>query len=114
MEIMQILVRVVDRDGAVGSSKRGDVIDIHPDTWVWSEVELNYPDWRIIRSPLLESHADILMQGALEDSPDSRLFRSWSIDFSKLPDPDLFSGVRGGTINLENDELVGAVMKKVL
>jgi len=50
---MELLVRLEDRGDPTDptTAKRGDVIDIRPDGWPWSERERNHPARRLIRVP---------------------------------------------------------------
>ncbi len=42
------------------SYKQGHVITAQPDGWPWTDAERNHPDWIIIHSPILNTHADLL------------------------------------------------------
>jgi hypothetical protein len=96
---MEILVRVVDKyqpDPEKNHlvSKRGDVIAVCPDGWGWSLEERTSPDWRIISSPILNTFAEVLMQTDLLMSGRLKRRRQWTLDFSVLPNPQLFEGGR--------------------
>jgi hypothetical protein len=58
---MELLVAVVDHGPDVDHIKKGEVITIQEDGWGWTEAELNNPNWRIIRSPIINTHAQSLM-----------------------------------------------------
>lgn len=51
----ELLVRVVDKVNNtsvyrnVGCMKRGDVVVVVPDGWVWARSERLHPEWRILR-----------------------------------------------------------------
>lgn len=108
---MEALIRIVDKGTAEDCSKAGDVIAICPDGWAWSTAELTNPDWRIVRANVLQSQADALLSQSNNASVRRR--REWSIDFSKLPNPALFSGARGqGIITLTRGQVVAAAVKK--
>lgn len=53
----ELLVRVVDKTNPddpyldAQLTKRGDVICVQPDDWLWGVEELENPDWRIIKLP---------------------------------------------------------------
>lgn len=52
----EMLVRVVDKISAdpylnAKLTKRGDVISVQPDGWVWGKEEQKNPDWRIVKLP---------------------------------------------------------------
>lgn len=51
----ELLVRVIDKINDdfyknCQCTKRGDVIAVKPDGWLWSSEELRNPDWRIIKT----------------------------------------------------------------
>jgi hypothetical protein len=52
----ELLVRVVDKINAdpyldAKCTKRGDVIVVQPDGWVWGKQEQKNPAWRIVKLP---------------------------------------------------------------
>lgn len=53
----ELLVRVVDKTNpddpmkCATFTKRGDVIVVQPDGWVWGKEELENPHWRILKIP---------------------------------------------------------------
>lgn len=53
----ELLVRVVDKVNPndpyldAKCTKRGDVICVQPDGWVWGREEQTNPEWRIVRVP---------------------------------------------------------------
>lgn len=66
---MELLVRIVDKEGSPLLGKRGDVIHVAPDGHQWGKEELSNPDWRIIHVPdLSQVEADALL--ANEKPPD--------------------------------------------
>lgn len=59
---MELLVRVVDKNGSPLLGKRGHVIAACPDGWPWSPAELLNLDWRILSVPNLpQAEADSLL-----------------------------------------------------
>ena len=108
---MEVLIRVVDKGVADDCSKAGDVIAICPDGWAWGTQELVNPDWRIIRVPILKAQADAFLSRA--NNPLVKRRREWAIDFSKLPNPALFSGARDTPIiSLTRAQVTKAAVKK--
>lgn len=54
----EFLVRIQDKissDPYLDSKclKRGDVVAIQPDGWAWGLAEINNPEWRILKFPLI-------------------------------------------------------------
>lgn len=52
----ELLIRVIDKTSTdpyldAKCLKRGDVVDIRPDGWVWGRFEYSDPQWRILRLP---------------------------------------------------------------
>lgn len=53
----ELLIRVVDKvnandaDANMRLLKRGDVVDVRPDGWGWSALELSSPWWCLVRVP---------------------------------------------------------------
>lgn len=46
----ELLIRVLEREGApVGRLKAGDVVAVARDGHHWTDVELNNPEWRIVK-----------------------------------------------------------------
>lgn len=108
---MEVLIRVVDKGPNEDHSKAGDVISVCPDGWQWSPAELTNPDWRIIRVPILQTQADAFLSRA--NNPLVKRRREWTIDFSKLPDPAMFTGPRTNqVIALTRAQIVKAAVKK--
>lgn len=108
---MEALIRVVDKGPNEDHSKAGDVISVCPDGWQWSPAELTNPDWRIIRVPILQTQADAFLARA--NNPLVKRRREWAIDFSKLPNPALFSGARDTPITpLTRAQVTKAAVKK--
>ncbi len=108
---MEALIRVVDKGVAEDCSKAGDVIAICADNWAWSSAERTNPDWRIIRANILKSQAGAFIARA--NDPTVKRRREWMIDFSKLPDPSLFTGTRTQDIvTLTRAQIVAAAVKK--
>ncbi len=77
---MELAVRIKDKPGSSG--KAGEVIEILPDSADWGRLGSVHPDWRIVRSPILGSHASQLMLS----SPGRASYRDWYLDLSKMPD----------------------------
>jgi hypothetical protein len=59
---MELLVAGLDRSERIDDIKAGQVIDVHPDGWGWSEAELSNPNWHVISAPILPTHVATLMQ----------------------------------------------------
>ena len=107
---MELLISFVDKSDHVGSTKRGDVIEICPDGWGWSDAELTHPDWRIIRSPITQSMANILKKSFDHEVVLTvKRYREWHINLDIL-DPSIFH--RSGIIELSKYKLTQAVVKK--
>lgn len=93
----EMLVRVVDKindDPYLDAkcTKRGDVITIQPDGWVWSRAELNNPDWRIIKVPGVSvAQAQEFLEPEADTDPANPSAvlqrRAHKIDLDALPDP---------------------------
>lgn len=52
----ELLIRVVDKTNVdpyldAKCLKRGDVVDVRPDGWVWGREEMTRPEWRVLRLP---------------------------------------------------------------
>ena len=108
---MEALIRIIDKGPDEDCSKAGDVICICPDGWQWSPAELANPDWRIVRVNILQTQADAFLSRA--NNPLVKRRRVWTINFSKLPNPSLFSGDRTqGIIQLTRAQVVAAAVKK--
>lgn len=108
---MEALIRVVDKGVDEDSSKAGDVISICANGWAWSPAELSNPDWRIVRVNILQAQADAFLSRA--NNPLVKRRREWTIDFSKLPNPALFTGDRTkAIITLTRAQVVAAAVKK--
>ena len=108
---MEALIRIVDKGVAEDCSKAGDVISICPDFWAWSAAELTNPDWRIVRVPILASDVDTMLAKSVISTVKRR--REYSVVFSLLPNPALFSGARTqAIISLTRNQVAAAVVKK--
>jgi hypothetical protein len=59
---MELLIQIVDHGPNLDNIKSGEVITIQPDGWGWTANELNNPNWRIVRAPILPTHAATLMR----------------------------------------------------
>lgn len=91
----ELLVRVVDKVNDdpyldVQCTKRGDVIVVQPDGWVWGAEELKNPDWRIVQAPNISvSAATAFLGPELDTDPQrpSRVLqrRAFKLDLSLLP-----------------------------
>ena len=107
---MEILIRVVDKGAAEDCSKAGDIIATVPNGWQWSNAELTNPDWRIVRTNILQTQADAFLA---KTTTNTNHRRDWKIDFSLLPDPSLFEGPRTqGIITLTRAQIVAAAVRK--
>jgi hypothetical protein len=84
---VELLVRVVDKDGSSLLGKRGDVIVCCPDGWAWSPAELTNPDWRILSVPNLpQAEADSLTAPEAGDRAVNVMRkRGMSLDLDGLP-----------------------------
>ena len=107
---MEILIRVVDKGIAEDCSKAGDVVSVCPDGWAWSFAELTNPEWRIVRTPILQVSADAFLAKSTLLTVKRR--REWKLDFALTSNPALFSGARGATIVLSRAQVVAAAVKK--
>lgn len=92
----EFLVRIRDKPTDpdpyldIKRSKRGDVICACPDGWVWSQIELTNPAWRIIKVPgLADSVAQQLVMPEVGDERVNRMLRrrkyKLELDFASLP-----------------------------
>ena len=112
---MELLVITVPRSDAIDDHQRGDIVEIMPDGWGWSDIEKTHPRAHIIRAPILDTHASQL----LSRHPNGRVIgqknpvHSHRIDFDLLPNPDEFKpGNRTKPIvELENDHIIAATVK---
>lgn len=41
--------------------RNGQVITCKPDGWAWSKLELNHPNWRIVRADVHNTHAQAML-----------------------------------------------------
>lgn len=95
----ELLVRVVDKINNdpylnVKCSKRGDVISVQPDGWVWGKEEYKNPEWRILKFPSVTvSEASAFLGAELETDPENPSAmlqsRGFSLDLANLPAPIL-------------------------
>lgn len=93
----EMLVRVVDKvndDPYLDAqcTKRGDVIAIQPDGWVWGTEELRNPEWRIIKIPgvpVVQAASFLGPEMDLDPANPSRVLqrRAFRLDVDALPDP---------------------------
>lgn len=120
---MEILVRIIDKDQpdpdlAKMASKRGDVIAICPDGWPWSEAERTNPEWRIVRSPILQTHSEVLLAGPNTNAViPEKVRRTWKFHLDNLPQSfaNRFVGTRRDTvINISRGIAEAATVKKQL
>jgi len=114
---MELVVLTVAKGPNIDHMQRGEVLDIKPDGWNWSALELTRQDLHIIRAPILHSHAQ-----ALQDlhtplhlmKPGQRYPRkSHLLDLDKLPNAQEFAGGRRtqGIVVLQNDDVLNATTK---
>lgn len=113
---MELIIQSVDHGPFVDSIKSGEVLAIRPDDWLWSPDELTNPNLRIVRAPILGTHAAILLSD--HTPPNQRVHgityprRGYLIDFSKFPNPAQFSGLRtDAIITLQNAHVLAASKK---
>lgn len=114
---MEFLVRVVDKGVALTCSKRGDVISACPDGWAWSPEERTNDFWRIVSVlGIAQTAVDAALSGPPPDAAiptNQRLRRNYALDFSLLPNPDLFSGARTqAIISITKQQAAAALVKK--
>lgn len=91
----EMLVRVVDKVNSdpylnAKCTKRGDVITVQPDGWVWGKEEQKNPAWRIVKLPGVPvSQASAFLSPEIETSPEnpSRMLQSrgFRLDVDNLP-----------------------------
>ncbi len=121
----EMLVRVVDKVNDdpyldVQCTKRGDVIAIQPDGWVWGREELRNPDWRIVKVPGVSvTQAAAFLGPELNTDPanPSRMLRrrAFRLDVDALPDPkgQLGDHKRRNPLHRVNLDHVGLMAFKV-
>jgi hypothetical protein len=111
---MEALLAVVDKNtGVVDAIQAGDIIDVHPDGWPWTDTEKTNPDWRIVQVNVLQSTVDALLSADAPVQGKKARWRNWGIDVTLLPDPSLFIGARGqAIIPLTRAQVVAAAVKK--
>lgn len=93
----EMLVRVVDKTNSdplldAKCTKRGDVIVIQPDGWVWGSAELTNPHWRIVKIPGLTVSSCLGFLGPeLNTDPNNPNYRLrkrlFKLNLEALPDP---------------------------
>lgn len=65
---MANLVIWTESGRGVGLPDRGDVIEVFPDDWVFSRIEMENPNWRIVSLPAMaESEASSFLGGPLDE-----------------------------------------------
>lgn len=115
---MELLVRIIDKEQPDETkrelvSKRGDVIAVCPDGHPWTETERTVDFWRIIRTPILMTHAETMLDQKIQLNGKLKRRREYSIDFSKLPNPELYDGKRTvDIIDVSRADLVKASKRK--
>jgi len=90
---MELLIRIVDKgigepekDRGIKFSKAGDVIAACPDGWGWSKLEIENPDWRVVRVNLSQLEAESLLSAGDGDMQLMPIdFHRYFIDLDKLP-----------------------------
>lgn len=113
---MEILIHVLDSHDAIDAIKKGEVCCDRPDGWAWSELEKTEPFWRIIRTPLLQAHCNMLLkQHTMSDIRVKNTIyprMAYLIDVDKLPHPELFKGARTQPyIDVPLADVLNAVVK---
>jgi len=112
----EILVRVVnkiqpDPIKAERLLRAGDVVSVCPDGWSWTTIERTNPEWRIISANILPTAVEALLAKAQNPLVPRR--REWQVDFSLMPEPSLFLGVRTqDIIPLTAAQLLVAAVRK--
>ena len=71
---MEFLIRVVDKGPDVMHTKAGHVIVTMPDGHPWTKAELENPEWRIVRVPLVRVEAESFT--APDRDPNTRIGRA--------------------------------------
>ena len=116
----RMLVRVVDKVGETPAqtarlTKRGDVIDVLPDGWVFSVLERTNPDWMIVDLPGQTSEAFQFLKarepGSLRTNPMLRK-RARFFDFADLP-ANIRNRFDGGTRPVESVTLTLAQVNAI-
>ena len=110
----EILLRVVDKGPSDITSKAGDVLSVCPDSWAWSTEELTNPAWRIVSVNVLQSTIDaVLTPGNDAVTGRQKRLRDWTVDFTKAPDPSLFTGARTqAIISMTRKQATDMISKK--
>ena len=114
MQLVDLLVRVVDKKGvaAIDASQRGDIIAGKPAGIEWSNNELGFDDWRIIRSRVPQTFVETVMMPVMNRKAWQR--RAWCVDLDRLPNPGLYRGPRTRQIiDVDSDHLLRTTYKKV-
>lgn len=91
----EFLVRVTDKVNTdpyldCQCLKRGDVVTVQADGWVWGEFELSNPAWRIVLAPNISVSAATAFLGPelpVDPQNPSRMLqrRAFMLDVRKLP-----------------------------
>lgn len=121
----EMLVRVVDKvndDPYLDAkcSKRGDVITIQPDGWMWSRLELKSPIWRIIKVPGVSvAQAEVFLTPEVDADPANPSAvlqrRAHKIDLDALPDAkaQIMDGNRGNPLHRVDVDAAGLMAHKI-
>lgn len=104
---MELLIAVTDHGPEINHIKVGEVITCQPDGWGWTNAELNHPWWRIVRAPILPTHANTLIQQhtplEFRNKIDRFPLKKYIIDLTKLG-----TLIPGGIVDVTNGQLISA------
>lgn len=112
---MEMMVALVARSAAIDDVQAGEVMEIRPDGWEWSQAELANPNWQLISAPILNTHAATLMKPHSwgERVRGTRYPRkAYLLDLSLLPQQEHFkAGHRvQSRVVLQNADVVNATI----
>ena len=116
MANFEILVLLTDKSPEVDGAKAGEVIEIRPEGWPWSDLELSHPHAQIIVAPILPTHAMTLYYPHSWGQRQKRLKypqKQHRIDLTKLPQQEHFVGGerKQAKVVLTNDDIINATYK---
>lgn len=119
----EMLVRVVDKVGDnpvldAKCTKRGDVIAVCPDGWIWGREELKNPDWRIVKVPgVTVSEASGFLAPELSAGPvavDLLRRRAFRLDLDGLTPEQLTDEKRKNPIMRVNLDAAGLHARRLI